>query len=30
MAVTLMTDMFAVDGYVAALRARGYEVTEPK
>lgn len=29
MAVTLMTDMFAVDGYVAALRARGYEVTEP-
>jgi len=30
MAVTLMTDMFAADGYVAALRARGYEVVEPE
>ena len=30
MAVTLMTDMFAADGYVAALRARGYDVIEPE
>ena len=30
MAVTLMTDLFAADGYIAALRARGYEVVEPE
>jgi len=30
MAVTLMTDLFAADGYVAQLRARGYEVVEPE
>lgn len=30
MAVTLMSDMFAADGYVAQLRSRGYEVVEPE
>jgi hypothetical protein len=30
MAVTLMTDLFAADGYIAQLRARGYEVVEPE
>jgi hypothetical protein len=30
MAVALMTDMFAADGYIAELRARGYEVVEPR
>jgi hypothetical protein len=30
MAVVLMTEIFAADGYLAALRARGYEVVEPE
>jgi len=30
MAVTLMSDMFASDGYVAQLRSRGYEVLAPE
>lgn len=30
MAVTLMTDLFSDDGYIAQLRARGYEVVEPE
>jgi hypothetical protein len=30
MAVVLMTELFASDGYLAALRARGYEVIEPE
>jgi hypothetical protein len=29
MAVTLMTDLLSDDGYIALLRARGYEVIEP-
>lgn len=29
MAVVLMSDLFAADGYLTALRARGYEVVEP-
>jgi hypothetical protein len=29
MAVVLMSELFAPDGYLAALRARGYEVVEP-
>jgi len=29
MAVVLMSDLFDSDGYLAALRARGYEVVEP-
>jgi hypothetical protein len=29
MAVVPMSELFAVDGYLAALRARGYEVVEP-
>jgi hypothetical protein len=30
MAVVLMSELFAVDGYLAALRARGYDVVEPR
>ena len=30
MAVVLMSELFAPDGYLAALRARGYEVVEPQ
>jgi hypothetical protein len=30
MAVVLMSDLFATDGYLAALRTRGYEVVEPE
>jgi hypothetical protein len=30
MAVVLMTELFATDGYLAALRAKGYEVVEPQ
>ena len=30
MAVTLMTDLLSDDGYIAQLRARGYEVVEPE
>jgi uncharacterized protein YbaP (TraB family) len=30
MAVVLMSELFATDGYLAALRARGYEVIEPE
>ena len=30
MAVVLMSELFASDGYLAALRARGYEVIEPE
>jgi len=30
MAVVLMSDLFEPDGYLAALRARGYKVTEPE
>ena len=30
MAVVLMSELFATDGYLAALRARGYEVVEPR
>jgi hypothetical protein len=29
MAVVLMSELFAMDGYLAALRARGYDVVEP-
>ena len=29
LAVVLMSDLFEPDGYLAALRARGYEVVEP-
>lgn len=29
-AVTLMTDLLSDDGYIALLRARGYEVVEPE
>jgi hypothetical protein len=30
MAVVLMSELFTPDGYLAALRARGYEVVEPQ
>ena len=30
MAVVLMSELFEPDGYLAALRAKGYEVIEPK
>jgi hypothetical protein len=30
MAVVQMAELFSPDGYLAALRARGYEVAEPK
>jgi hypothetical protein len=30
MAVVLMSELFAQDGYLAALRARGYDVVEPQ
>jgi hypothetical protein len=30
MAVVLMSELFAKDGYLAVLRARGYEVVEPE
>jgi hypothetical protein len=30
MAVTLMSDLLSDDGYIAQLRARGYEVVEPE
>lgn len=30
MAVVLMSELFEPDGYLAGLRARGYEVTEPR
>lgn len=30
MAVVLMSELFATDGYLAALRERGYEVVEPE
>jgi hypothetical protein len=30
MAVVLMSDIFAPDGYIAGLRARGYEIVEPR
>jgi hypothetical protein len=30
MAVVLMSELFEPDGYLAALRAKGYEVTEPR
>jgi hypothetical protein len=30
MAVVLMSELFARDGYLAALRAKGYEVVEPR
>jgi hypothetical protein len=30
MAVVLMSELFAPNGYLAALRARGYEVVEPQ
>jgi hypothetical protein len=30
MAVVLMSELFAPDGYLAALRARGYQVVEPQ
>lgn len=30
MAVVLMSELFAPDGYLAALRAEGYEIVEPK
>lgn len=30
MAVVLMSELFEPDGYLAALRARGYEITEPR
>lgn len=29
-AVVLMSELFAPDGYLALLRARGYEITEPR
>jgi hypothetical protein len=28
--VVLMSELFEPDGYLAALRAEGYEITEPK
>lgn len=30
MAVVLMSELFEPDGYLAALRAKGYEITEPR
>ena len=30
MAVVLMSELFEPDGYLAALRAKGYEITEPE
>lgn len=30
MAVVLMSDIFAADGYIAGLRSRGYEIVEPR
>jgi hypothetical protein len=30
MAVVLMSELFAPDGYLAALRAKGYEIVEPR
>jgi hypothetical protein len=30
MAVVMMTELLEPDGYLAALRARGYEVVEPE
>ena len=30
MAVVLMSDLFEPDGYLAALKARGYEIVEPQ
>jgi hypothetical protein len=30
MAVVLMSELFATDGYLAALRAKGYEIVEPE
>ena len=30
MAVVLMTEIFASDGYLASLRAKGYEIVEPE
>jgi hypothetical protein len=29
MAVVLMSELFEADGYLAGLRARGYEIKEP-
>jgi len=29
MAVVLMSEIFAPDGYLAGLRARGYKIEEP-
>jgi hypothetical protein len=30
LAVILMSELFAPDGYLAALRAKGYRIEEPK